>query len=245
MSNIEIIQGDCLEAVKKFDDDQFDLVLTDPPYNIGDASKLSMQGHKIKTNKELWGKWEPTDTDQWLAFLDSLFAECFRVCKKHILVFYDRIEVTTIKNLLEKNGYKFKSLIGFVKINPIPQFRKNNFRSNYELGVWASGDTETFNFLSQDEMKCLDDISLGQKFTRHPTEKPIEPFKKYIRILTNEGDSVLDPFLGSGTTAAACEQLGRHCTGIDMSEEYCEMAKKRIENEKENAGLFRKVEDGK
>ena len=63
---------------------------------------------------------------------------------------------------------------------------------------------------------------------QHPTQKPVNLMKHFIELHTKEGDIVIDPFLGSGTTAVACLSLNRHFIGIELSPEYCEIAKKRI-----------------
>ena len=72
----------------------------------------------------------------------------------------------------------------------------------------------------------------------HPTEKPLALIKKLILASSNEGDSVLDPFLGSGTTAIAAHQLQRHCIGIELNDEWYELAKGRVDTESAQIGFF-------
>ncbi len=84
------------------------------------------------------------------------------------------------------------------------------------------------------------DIKRGQDFfefvirehkNKHPSQKPIQFMLKLIQRFTDEGDTILDPFLGSGTTARACKDLGRKCIGIEISQEYCDIAVKRLGQE--------------
>ena len=77
---------------------------------------------------------------------------------------------------------------------------------------------------------------VAAKFTRdtnfpHPSQKPLALIRELVSIFSNEGDIILDPFLGSGTTAVACKQLNRNFIGIEISEKYCEIARKRLEQE--------------
>ena len=71
------------------------------------------------------------------------------------------------------------------------------------------------------------------KSRTHPTQKPVGLIKELVRLTTREGDIVLDPFMGSGTTGVVCKALGRHYIGFEISEEYCALAKKRIQNSSE------------
>ena len=73
----------------------------------------------------------------------------------------------------------------------------------------------------------------------HPTVKPLELMKYLIKMVTREGQTVLDPFMGSGTTGIAAENLGREWIGIDLNKEYCKIAKARIQKEREQTKLFR------
>jgi DNA modification methylase len=97
----------------------------------------------------------------------------------------------------------------FEKANPLTHFRKNGFRSCYEMGIWLVNDggnfsqPKTFHFLDQKIMKNVMPYHIGQqgeKLTRHPTEKPLRLISHLVEIFTNQGDIVLDSFAGSGTT---------------------------------------------
>ncbi len=229
-----LLQGDCLDIMKRMPDGCVDLVVTDPPYNIGDSSKIAFSEGKPYSNKELWGSFEPTDTDRWMQFLLEYFEECYRICSGSIVVFYDRFEITKIKDMLQSIGYYPKNIIGFVKKNPAPHLRKTGFRSDYELAVFCQKNKgkDTFNFLTQKEMTSLDHVCInGEKVSKHPTEKPLSVIKKYIRIMSNPSDVVLDGFAGSGTTLVAAKQLGRKFIGVEIEPKYIEICQQRLAQE--------------
>jgi site-specific DNA-methyltransferase (adenine-specific) len=119
--------------------------------------------------------------------------------------------------------------------------RKAGFRSSFEHGVWLINSQErcignakivikskTFNFQKQEEMMNVMKYNIGKKDTTHPTEKPLILTENFINIFTNKGDIVLDPFLGSGTTAVACKNLDRNYIGIELNQEYVKIAEQRI-----------------
>ena len=132
----------------------------------------------------------------------------------------------------EKIGFQYNHQIVLVKDNPLPHFTKTNFRSSFELCFYMSkGKPKTFNFLAQNKMINKFHYLIGRKDTIHPTEKPIKMFRWLIEVSSNKGDLVFDGFLGSGTTAVACKELGRKCIGIEISPEYCKITKQRLSQE--------------
>jgi len=225
----KIYNMDCLIGLKQLEDNCVDCIITDPPYNIGQSNKLSKSQNKIISNKDNWGHFEPTNTEEYLSFLQNVFYECYRVCKGSIIVFYNRLEITKIKDMLNLVGFYPNNLLCIVKRNSLPHFRKNGFRSDFELAIYCQKvkGKDTFNFLNQALMKGIDYYAIGQNESRHPTEKPKEIIKKYIRIISNKDDVILDPFIGSGTTAVACKELQRNFIGFEISKEYCDIANER------------------
>ena len=205
MANIEIIQGDCLEIMKTFNDNQFDLVLTDPPYGLD--KKLS-QGAGKHTNAKFRTSYEGKSWDKLIEW--SVFEEMFGVSKEQII--------------FGANYYSMPATRGIIcwdKKQYMPTF------SRWEY-AWSSFQKPARMY----------EVLNGQDTRVHPTQKPIKLFVEILKDYTSEGDTVLDPFLGSGTTAVACERMGRNCVGIEISEEYCEIARKRVQEEKDKMGLF-------
>ena len=209
MSDIEIIQGDCLQIMKYFSDKQFDLVLTDPPYgqvwgNLADIT--SGRTDKLKQHFDEAREWDIKPTKE-------CFDELRRVGDKQIIWGYNN----------------FTSILG----------------DSNDLIVWDKDITGNKFFLRFEIAWCsfnTSDILRAKKFSnepkQHPTQKPTELISMLLNKYTEKGDTVLDPFLGSGTTAVACERMGRNCVGIEISPKYCEIARKRVQEEKDKMGLF-------
>jgi len=235
-----IIQGDSLEILKNIPDNSIDAIITDPPYNIGDGNKLCKQGSKIKSNKEMWGNIEPKNTIKYYEYLKKVFKEFYRVNKGSIIIFYNRLEITLIKDMLKDAGFYPKNLLCIVKKNSLPHFRKNGFRSDFELALYCQKNKgkDIFNFINQNTMKSIDYYTIGKKYTTHPTEKPLLIIEKYVKIISNKSNIILDPFIGSGTTAVACERLQRNWIGIEREQAYIDIANARINKYKYQTRLI-------
>jgi len=195
----KVIQGDCLEVMKDIPDKSIDLVLTDPPYGIEFRSN-----HRLKKHNKIIGD---------NRYPIEIFDELFRVAKRAVYVF------CRWDNLAELP--KPKSVLAWVKNN------------------WSMGDLkhehgrqwEAICFYPQEEhefIKRIPDVVTGKRTGNnlHPTEKPIDVIGKIINA--NVGNLILDPFLGSGTTAVAAKQLKRNFIGIEISPEYCKIANERL-----------------
>ena len=236
----KLYHGDCLEIMPELE--PVDLVLTDPPYNISQKNKRTKIRDKIISNYEAWGEWDNFDNKEfddfmfnflaitWGLLVDGGILYCFTARGKN--GFYCDYACNRI-------GFKYQNTIAIIKDNPLPHFTKTNYRSAFELAFYVSKEKpKIFNFISQQEMINKIHYVIGQKHTTHPTEKPIKAFQLFIQVSSNKGGLILDPFFGSGTTAIVSERLDRRWIGIEKSEEYCEIAAKRIENERKQLKMF-------
>jgi len=237
-----LLTGDCIEVMKIIPKESIDLVFTDPPYNISQKNKI-FRDYRSGKNGDIvmdFGEWDYN-------FNPYPFLE---VCKK-LLNDYGSIIVWTSEQLFGKyrewfkNNMYPKQLLIWVKTNPLPQFRLVGYRQATELLFWAlknknTKDNPNFIFLKQKEMTNVfyAPIVGGKERVKHPTQKPLSITKEIIKRHCRKEGIVLDPFIGSGTTAVACEKLGRYCIGIEIDKKYCEMAKKRIETETKQRKLF-------
>jgi len=202
----QIICGDCLEIMKWIPDKSVNLVLTDPPYGInvigGNKPFGSIGGNNIvKANK-----YNPIINDD----IKIDLSELFRVSKNQIIFGGNYFNLPTSKGWIVWDKKK-----------------KNDWNDNFSDGelAWTSFDKplKIYRYLF---MGCLQE---GKREKRvHPTQKPLPLFKWILEKYSQPNDVILDPFLGSGTTAVACLELNRHFIGIELSSEYCEIAKKRI-----------------
>jgi len=219
----KIICGDCLKIMKDIPDKSVDLILADPPYNISKKNNFATM--------ERYNQYKGMDFGEWDRGFDQISWLKIAIKKmkypSSILVFNSWQNLKLISDEIESLGLSTKRILVIRKTNPMPVNRDRLFTNSFEFCLWATkGNKWTFNRKGHFEtgyFKCK-----NNGITKHPTEKNIDVIKKLIDILTNETDIVLDPFLGSGTTAVACKSLRRCYIGIEISPEYCEMARKRV-----------------
>ena len=227
--------------MKKFPDESMDMILADPPYNISrenDRRDRSKANSKImRRNKELnydFGEWDNMGRREFLNFTNNWLVECCRVLKKNgtIASFFSKEDVNYLGWQAVKYGVRTRTIISWHKKNPVPSFRKVNYLSACEFIWLGSKGIWTFNFSKQSQMHNFYETPNASSYgeTTHPTEKPQELISRFIQIHSNPSELILDPFLGSGTTAVVAKQLGRNYIGIELNKDYVEMAKQRLAN---------------
>ena len=247
METNKIYQGDCLEELKKIPDGSIDLIIADFPYNISNyGNSITKVGSKFK--KADFGEWDKFDLEEYCVWVVKVMKEFERVLKqKHqAYCWFDNHFTGHYTYLIEKEtGLTQKCPIVCYKRNPIPQMRKKNFRSSFDMCVLFTKDKdkkcEPFNFLKQEEMKNVQEYNL-KKLTEHPTEKNLELVKRFIKISSDKGNIVLDCFAGSGTTGVACAELEREFILIEKDKKYFKMCEERLkpylQQTKLNGGKF-------
>jgi len=227
----KIYRGDCMELFKTIPDESVDLVITDPPYNIASEHSLTKRGGRIISTKEAWGQWDTYNKFDYDLLIMRVLSECFRVLKKGGSMYMftaNRDNGYFIRKAVER-GFSCRNQLAIIKTNPLPQYKQDNWRNAYELCMYLTkGRARTFNFLSQRDCVNTYPYVIGIKESRHPTEKPLGFIKKLVRVSSRPGDVVLDPFMGSGTTAVACKELNRHFIGAEASSEYIKMIDRRL-----------------
>lgn len=230
----QVIQGDCLKLLPQIPDNSIDLVATDPPYELDWRQSIHFKNRKSmyhhKTETQTWDKGVK-------GLYKILFKEFDRIVKHagSIIIFTRSEYITWAVDEAKKNNFDNKATIIWHKTNPMPQVRKKNYLSSVESILWIARYEEkkcpfTFNFKTQNEMHNFIEIPIcsGKERTDHPTQKPLKLIEHLIQIHSNEGDVVLDPFLGSGTTTLACQNLKRNFIGIEISKKYCKIAQDRL-----------------
>lgn len=214
---------DCLEFMKQVPDNYFDLVLTDPPYEISksEAGKSSIMSlGKFTKDGKLSEISDGFD-------VDIVLNECLRILKKcNMFVFCSNKQVSKIMQWGELRGFYTTVLV----------WHKNN-SAPFANGVWR-GDIEFCIHIREKGSYFEGDASIKQKVTKlpanpsefgHPTEKPIRLVDKYLRIGADKHHKIFDPFMGSGTTAVACKSLGLEWCGCELEADYVAIANKRLE----------------
>lgn len=217
----KVINGDCLEVMKQMPDKSIDLVLTDPPYgiNVGSITKGGEGGIRAK-KRNIIGCYD--DSPENLKILIDNFipavrriGKCVAVCAGiKTLMYYPQPDwimawVYDNKNLFGPYGFNNWTPILCYGKDPFQQKRKGNA-----------------------PLAVLPDVIYDNKPAKkngHPTPKPLSFMEKLLqRLSPDENDLILDPFLGSGTTAVAAKKLGRRWIGIEISPEYARIAEERL-----------------
>ena len=140
--------------------------------------------------------------------------------------------VSYINRIVEKVGFKFRKVIHWHKTNPFPAIHTRKMYANsMEMMVhFSKGSPKTWNHKPVNEMHNFiqTPICMGKERKKHKTQKPLKVCIPYIEISSNEGEIVLDPFMGSGTTAIACLKTNRKYIGYEINPEYHKIIKERI-----------------
>lgn len=224
---INLLKGDCLELLKTLENESVDALITDPPYNIARDNNFKSMGRAGID----FGEWDKGfNLISWLPI-------AIEKLKKggNIIIFTSWKNTTPIIKELEKINCEAKDMIRVEKSNPMPRNRDRRFVTDYEIAIWAvkKGAKWTFNRQLETYERPLIKTKVTPKSEKiekgHPTQKNIETMEWLIERLTNEGDIVLDSFMGSGTTGVASQNLNRDFIGCELSDEYFEMAQKRLQ----------------
>ena len=238
------------EVINDIQDNSVDLLLTDPPYGISKEIKITRgrNGMKFMVSSDIslyFGKWDDFENfDDCMNFTYRWLDAVNRVIREGgmFVTFFDKDKINFISRYLqEKYNYKLKGYFAYIKTNPVPQARKVKWMNAWECAVLLQkqGGKLTYNYQLGQQADYIQLPSCGGKErTAHPTQKPLKLIELFIKYWTNEGDVVLDPFSGSGTTAVACIKLDRRYIAIEKDEKYYEIVKNRIEEYSSQAMLF-------
>ena len=221
--SVTLYQGDCLDIMPTLEAGSIDLVLTDPPYNIARDNNFGSMGRAGID----FGEWDKG------ADILSYIGDAFKVLVGggSFVVFNDWKNLGDITKEAEARGFLTKDLFRLEKKNPMPRNRDRRYITDFELAVWyvKPGGKWTFNRQEStyQRPKFVHSIDKGL----HPTQKSLSLMEEIVRIHTNEGDTVLDPFMGSGTTGVACKNLNRKFVGIEKDADYFAIATERIQEQ--------------
>lgn len=234
-----IINDNCMNALKEMENDSIDLVLTDPPYNLGLFMKNRATNLKaMRPNFFGAAGWDDLEFEDWQQSMDEMFSECARVCKTgaSMIVFMSIIKVETVIRLATAHGFYYKTTGIWHKTNPMPRNMNLHFINSTEAWIYFVYDKHTGTF--NNDGKAIHDFfetsvtpAVEKKYGKHPTQKPIALLEKFVSILSNEGDVVFDPFSGSGSSGVAAIRQGRKFVGAEVNPGYCKIIENRLESE--------------
>lgn len=217
---INLHLGDCLQVMKSIPDKSIDLCLTDPPYNIARNNNFSTMGRA------------GIDFGEWDKGFDlfSYIDQVSRILKKDgsFVVFNAWRNLGAIADYAETQGFETKDMIRLEKSNPMPRNRDRRYITDYECAIWFIKKGAKWVFNRQDSKYQRPKFVARIESGLHPTQKNLNLMQELVKIHSNKDDTIIDPFMGSGTTGVACKNLGRKFIGIEQQPNYFEVAKNRI-----------------
>ena len=242
-----ILAGDCVQAMKSLPAGSVDLVFADPPYNLQLGGELHRPDNsRVDGVEDDWDKFDDFKayddfTRQWLGAARHALKD-----DGGLWVIGSYHNIFRVGAILQDLGFWILNDIIWVKTNPMPNFRGRRFTNAHETMIWAAKSPEGKYRFNYEAMKALNDekqmrsdwtlpICGGSERLRdetgrkvHPTQKPESLLHRVILSSTEVGDTILDPFFGSGTTGAVAKQLGRHYIGCERDPGYIQAARARI-----------------
>jgi modification methylase len=244
----KILVGDCIEYMRRMPDASVDAVFADAPYNLQLGAKTLYRPEDQTAARAVRDSWDAFESNaDYDQFSRQWLAECRRVLKPDgaMWVIGSYHNIFKLGAIMQDLGFWILNDIVWVKTNPMPNFRGTRFTNAHETLIWATPTKTgkyTFNY---ETMKKLNggkqmrsdwdiNICLGEERVKdaagkslHTTQKPLDLLRRVILSSTKPGDIILDPFMGSGTTAAAARELGRNFIGFDTDPSYVAAATAR------------------
>lgn len=244
----QVLIGDCVSVMSSLPEGCADVIFADPPYNLQLNGILSRPDNSmVSAVDEDWDKFSSfADYD---AFTKAWLVQARRVLKPSgtIWVMGSYHNIFRLGSALQDEGFWILNDIIWRKSNPMPNFRGKRFTNAHETLIWSCRDRGTKGYtFNYDAMKTFnDDLQMrsdwflpvctgkerlkdNQKNKAHPTQKPEALLYRVLMASSNQGDVILDPFFGSGTTGAVAKHLGRHFIGIERDVSYASLSVERI-----------------
>ncbi|MGZ9756404.1 DNA-methyltransferase [Mycoplasma sp. 394] len=225
----KIYHLDCINLFKQMKQNHIsvDCIIADPPYNISRKNNF----HTINRQGIDFGNWDKDfDQTHWIKEVKVLLKP-----GGSILIFNDWKNLGAIAEALNQSGLIVKDLIRWIKPNPMPRNINRRYITDFEFIIWAvkPGKKWIFNFDNNKDYPYKKPeynfaVENSKTVRIHPTQKPEKLIMELIKTHTNKGDLILDPFMGSGSTAIAAIKLGRNFIGSEISDDYFKKSQKRI-----------------
>ena len=254
-----ILHGDCMQRLREVEDNSIDAIFADPPYFLSNGGISVQSGKQVCVDKGEWDKGGTPEhiyefNRQWLSLCRSKLKD-----DGTIWISGTHHNIHVVMRCLQELGYKVLNTITWQKTDPPPNLSCKYFNFSTELIIWARKHEKKSHKFNYETMKQLNG---GTQMTdvwripavgrweksqgKHPTQKPLRLLYRIILASTNEGDTILDPFSGSGTTGIAANLLGRKYIGIEQDAHFCELALRRraaLEDPEERKKLAEKMRE--
>lgn len=225
---VKLFNDDLLNVLPTFEEKTIDMIFADPPYFLSNGGTTCKSGKRASVNKAKWDKSNGLYKDH--AFNRLWISKCRNVMKDDATIWIcgTHHNIYSVGFALQELGFKILNHIVFQKNNPPPNLSCRYFTHSSEDIIWAAKSHDSKYCFNYDEMKKQNGGKQmksvwpfntpgkkEKKFGNYPTQKPEALLERIILSSTNEGDLVLDPFNGSGTTGVMAKSLGRNYVGID------------------------------
>ena len=242
-----LLQGDCIEMMRALPPASIDAIFADPPYNLQLGGDLSRPNNtRVDGVDDDWDRF--ADFASYDAFTRDWLGAAQALLKPtgSLWVIGSYHNIFRIGTALQDLGYWLLNDVIWLKTNPMPNFRGRRFTNAHETLIWAAPNRDARYAFNYDAMKALNDdlqmrsdweipICAGRERLKgpkgkkaHPTQKPEALLFRVLTAVTQPGQVVLDPFSGSGTTAAVAKRLGRRFIGIERDADYLAVARDRL-----------------
>lgn len=245
--SIELFHGDCLHVLPQLQGNSIDMIFADPPYFLSNGGITCHAGKMVSVNK---GKWDVSKgIEENHKFNLAWLSECQQLLTKNGTIWVSGTAhvIFSVGFAMQQLGFKLLNDIIWFKPNASPNLSCRYFTHSTETLIWAANNKNSRHVFNYDLMK---EISNGKQMRnvweisppqpkeklhgKHPTQKPLKLLERILLASTNYGDTVLDPFNGSGSTGVAALKSSRKYIGIETSEEYLDLTIKRLEDEVRN-----------
>src|SRR5271168_120471 len=239
--HLRLYHGDSLELLAAIPESSVDLIFADPPYFLSNGGITCQSGKMVSVHKGDWDKSQGQEANH--AFNREWLRLCQRVLKPNATIWVSGTAhvIHSVGFAMQQLGFKLLNDISWVKPNPPPNLSCRYFTHATGTIIWAAKNSKsrhTFHYKLMKEtnrgkqMKSVWDFkppeSWEKKFGKHPTQKPVALLERILLASTNEGDLVLDPFSGSGTTLLTAFRLRRHALGCELSAEFLTLSLRRL-----------------
>lgn len=243
--NVQLFRANCVEFLnsmaKAAPQGCVDMIFADPPYFLSNGGISCQNGRMVSVNKGDWDKSRGPDLNhefnrQWLS-------ACQKVLKPNGTIWVSGTAhvIHSIGFAMQQLGFKTLNDITWVKPNPPPNLSCRYFTHATETVIWGGKNINSRHLFHYNEMRLINNnkqmksvwefLPPGyseKEFGKHPTQKPLGLLNRILLASSNPGDTILDPFMGSGTTGVAAVKLKRRFIGVELDHRYIDTAKKRI-----------------